>query len=398
MALPLSPEVTNSQHRNALRVLIPFNTVSLYGMERAVIEMFYLLGPQVEPHFLLSRTTLQLSLPVLREIQNRGMKYSFFSDERGWPKIAKPRSLNHAWKMSKAMVRGNCDVFKAARDKDLIYIPSVNYFFFAVMAAVTHRLLRRRRLVYHFHDLILKRSKALQLLTAFVTDFVHNTQLGENSVQNLNPCIKRKRNWVIPLTIQSRVQPAKNGNETMTSGIGPSIIYVGQVSHRKGVDLLLDAYTLLKRAHRGLTLNIVGGCEEADLTARMNSENNSGGIKYWGYRDDVLQMVKMADVYVQPSPPSRFNESFGRGVVEAMSMGTPAVCFRSGALQEIIVDQQTSLICEEETAECMAGKVSRLLNDRDLRERYSTAGLARFKSHYGEARVKALWLQLLKSQ
>ena len=106
---------------NKPRVLIVFNAgATAYGMERAVIETFDLLKPEVEPHFLMSYTTKRLDLPILREIKERGLRQSFLSDWTGWPRIGKPKSLREAWAMSIAMIRGNLDVLKAARGNDYI--------------------------------------------------------------------------------------------------------------------------------------------------------------------------------------------------------------------------------------------------------------------------------------
>ena len=38
-------------HKRPVRVLVVFNAVSLYGMERATIETFDLLRPEVEPFY-----------------------------------------------------------------------------------------------------------------------------------------------------------------------------------------------------------------------------------------------------------------------------------------------------------------------------------------------------------
>jgi glycosyltransferase involved in cell wall biosynthesis len=376
-----------------LRVLIPFNTVSLYGMERGVIETFDLLRPEVEPIFLMSLTTRLMNLPVLEEIERRGLSYSFFSDKKGWPKIGRPRSLKDVWRMSIAMIRGNLDVLKAARGHDFIYVASVSYFYFIVLAAVFHRL-QGKRIIFQFHDLVSTASARLRFTSWFATDFVHNTSYGMETVRRSNPCVARKKNWVIPSPIV-RGEVSKPGNDAADfNGKGRHILFVGQVARHKGVDVLLDAFSLLQRSHKDITLHIVGGCDDSDLKSRINGSNGNSGIRYWGYRDDVLDIMKMADLLVPPSP-SATNESFGRVVTEAMSVGTPTVCFRSGALQEIVSHEQTGLICEAETVESLALNIERLLNDNLFRERCGRSARSRFEEFYGEAEIKKRWLQVL---
>lgn len=380
-----------------LKVLIPFNTVSLYGMERGIVEAFDLLRPEIDTHFLLSYTTRQSSLPLLAELQGRGLTYSFFSDLKGWPRIGKPHSVREAFKMFKAMILGNRDVLKAAKGKDVIYLPGARYFFFAILASVKHRLQNReQRIIYHFHDLVLNRSRLLGIVSPFVTDFVHNTEWSRAAVTQPNPCLTKKRNWIIPHTTQPRLGKVENETvEVRRNNL--NLLFVGQIAKHKGIDLLLDAHALLRETHPDVVLHIVGNYQEKDSEIRIKEAvRNDVGVKYWGYRDDVLEIMKMVDVYVHPSPPSRCSESFGRGVVEAMSTGTPVVCFRSGALQEIVIHERTGLLCAEESAADLARNLSRFLDSADLRNRCGRLARAEFERKYNNPSVKARWMELFE--
>jgi glycosyltransferase involved in cell wall biosynthesis len=380
---------------NKPRVLIVFNAgAKAYGMERAVIETFDLLKPEVDPHFLMSYTTKRLDLPILREIKERDLSHSFLSDWADWPRIGKPKSLREAWTMSIAMVRGNFDVLKAARGKDYIYIPGINYFYFTLLAAIFHRL-RGKGIIFHFHDLVSTPSVRLRFTSWFVTDFIHNTSYGREAVTKSNPFVDRAKNWIIPSPVLRAERSELSDNASDFERTGQHILFVGQVAGHKGIDMLLNAFSLLRRSHKDIKLHIVGGCDNADLKTRINGgSSGNSGIRYWGYRDDVLRIMKLADILVPPSP-SATNESFGRVVTEAMSVGTPTVCFRSGALPEIVAHEETGLICEAETAESLACNIERMLTDDQLRERCGLLALSRFEEFYSPARVKIRWLQVV---
>jgi glycosyltransferase involved in cell wall biosynthesis len=383
--------------REPVRVLVIFGTVALYGMERGVIETFDLLRPEVEAHFLLSQTPWRLGLPVFDEIERRKIARSFLSDRDGWERLARPRSITHLYRMLFGLVKGNLDALSAVRRHDVLYVPNMFAAFYTILPMLYCRL-KGARVIYHFHDLIAKKSLSLRLVTLLVTDFVHNAELSRDEVIKANSFIRTRRNWIIPYPIGSRSNIAQE-HSLNTLGDARNILFVGQVAKHKGVDLLLDAFALLRTSHLNVTLNVVGGCDEPDLMKRLGpaSEKKNGWIKYWGYREDVLEMMKTADVYVHPTPPSRFHESFGRGVVEAMSVGTPTVCFKSGALQEIVTDGQNGLVCSDETAECLADNISRLLNDHGLRNQCGRLARKLYESNYSDARVKSLWLELLGS-
>ena len=56
----------------ATRVFIPLVTPFLYGMERAVIELFDALRPEVEPYFLQSNRIFERRPPIIEEMIRRG--------------------------------------------------------------------------------------------------------------------------------------------------------------------------------------------------------------------------------------------------------------------------------------------------------------------------------------
>jgi glycosyltransferase involved in cell wall biosynthesis len=378
-------------------VLIVFNAgAQMYGMERAVIETFDLLRPEVEPHFLMSYTTQRLGLPILDQIEKRNFARSFFSDETDWPRIGRPRSLVELWQMIVAIILGNKDVLRAARGKDIIYIPGTSYYYYAALALVVHRLVKRRT-VYHFHDLLTRPSTLLRVAAWFTTDFVHNTRVGCDTTIAVNPWLKRKQNHVIPC-------PVRAGKALKARRVAPDfcqlkrqVFFVGQVSLHKGIDLLLDAFQVLAQSHADLILNVVGGCEDPALQRRLENGSKGGEprVKWWGYREEVMQILQDAYLYVHPSPPSRFHESFGLGLVEAMSLGIPSVCFRSGVLAEIMVHGETGLICEDEDASSLAKSMDRILSDVDFRDYCGEQALRRYRDCFSAAYIKRSWLTVL---
>jgi len=106
-------------------VLIIFGGVALYGMERGVIETFNLLRPEVEPHFLISRTPRRMGLPLFDEIEGRKFSYAFLSDHKGWERLGKPKSLSQLYKMLVGLFRGNIDAFREVRHHEILYLPGL---------------------------------------------------------------------------------------------------------------------------------------------------------------------------------------------------------------------------------------------------------------------------------
>ena len=383
-----------AESRAGKKVLVIFGAVALYGMERGVIEIFDLLRPEVEPQFLISRTPMKLGLPLFNEITRRNFDHTFLSDHEGWERPGKPRSLTQFGRMLSGLVRGNIDALRAVRGSEMIYVPNLLAAYYSLVALLFCRL-TRRRIFYHFHDLYSQYSTQLRFISFFVTDFIHNTAYGLRDVSLHNRFILKKRNVVIPYPV-SRIT-TETANEQTDPG---ALLFVGQVARHKGVDILLDAFEKLATTRQRLSLILLGGCEDKELEQRLQSQRLPNGCEvHWlGYRDDVAEFLKTAYLHVHPSPGSRFSESFGIGMLEAMAAGVPGVCFRSGALTEVVVDHETGLICEEETAGALSTAIEKFLDDVKFRNECGERARQRFQTKYSPASIKRLWLSLLDSE
>jgi len=391
-------EAAGRQPVRPVRVLIVFNTVFLYGMERQVIESFDLLRPEVEPHFLLSYTTQRKQLPLLAEIVRRGLEHSFFSDRTDWPKIGRPRSLRQAWQMAMAMIKGNRDVLRRSLDCDAIYLPATGYGYFALLGALYCRL-RRKRVVFEFHDLPRTWQLRLRLVSMLATDCVQQTRFACDFSARTNPYLARKKTFICPARTQTwrlcdsdpQVRRALAGKR--------NLLFVGQVSLHKGIDLLLEAFSSLASHYPDIHLHVLGGGpQEQALRTRIESARLDSRVHLWGYRHDVDDFLRMTYLYIHPSPPSRFHECFPRGALEAMSQEVPTVCFRSGGLQEMVVDGKTGLVCEEETPECLAANIRRFLDDPRFRSSCARGALSRFQELYSDDRIRARWIEFAEQK
>jgi glycosyltransferase involved in cell wall biosynthesis len=376
-----------------LRLLIPFAAASLYGMERSVIEVFDLLRPNIAPHFLVSRTLEQHKMPLLAEIRRRHFDYSFFSDTKPWPKIQRPKSFKHLMWMLTTLVIGNWDVLRASKGHDAIYLPGLSYVYYALPAIILFRAFGKR-VLYRFHDLILHRSFALRLVSYFVTDYIHYCQTGFELVAAPNVFIRKRRNHVLAPRIERRASDSMDRNiESEMAGFR-NVLFLGQVSRHKGVDLLIDAAELLTKKYPNIRLHIVGayGTPSGEMSSKLQA---SPVTRFWGFQNDTRCFFKHVELLVLPSPPSRFLESFGRVIIEANEAGVPAIAFRGGVMQDVIHHGKTGLLCEEESALSLADAIDRLLSDEDFRRSCGDNARRLYSDVYSDARIRATWLEQL---
>jgi glycosyltransferase involved in cell wall biosynthesis len=362
-------------------------------MERAVIEIFDHLRPDVTPYIVQSEWVHDRDLPVIQELRRRKIPFSMLPDKKGWPRLGKPKSLKEFLGIVTSFLSGNFSLAKAMRGKDALYSASLYGAYFNYLAALYCRL-TGKRVIHHFHDLH-QSPRPLRIWSWFVTDFVHNTQFGYKTTAGTHPHIRRKHNVVIPCIVDAQVSSPRDPAVLETLHGRRNLFFVGQVSRHKGIDLLLEAFGLVASSHPEAMLHIVGDCPNnfrEEFERLCGNCKVAGRVKYWGYRPDALCLLQSAYLYVHTSPPSRFNESFGRSVVEAMALGVPTACFRSGALQEIVVDRETGLICEESPA-ALADAIREMLDDEGLRNRCGEHAADRYRKLYSNDHVRMRWLE-----
>jgi len=105
---------------------------------------------------------------------------------------------------------------------------------------------------------------------------------------------------------------------------GLNVLFVGKLSPRKGVDLLIDAVAEMDRHRRGrVSLIFVGqGSLAEELRARARDENVDAHFVGFQQQQDLSQFYHTADVLVLPS---RRGETWGLVVNEALHHGIPAI-------------------------------------------------------------------------
>jgi glycosyltransferase involved in cell wall biosynthesis len=114
-------------------------------------------------------------------------------------------------------------------------------------------------------------------------------------------------------------------------------------------------------------------------------------IRFLGYRDDVPQLLRAADIFVLPS----HREGMPRSIIEAMLSGLPVVATNIRGAREEVVAGKTGALVPVRDPPALAAALGRLAADPDLRARQGAAGRARALELYDEAKVIARQLALL---
>lgn len=167
------------------------------------------------------------------------------------------------------------------------------------------------------------------------------------------------------------------------------VVFAGQVGHRKGIDLLLGAWSLMDS--RGWKLVVAGPIapeERADLFAQPWPD----GSEYIGplSHEDLLGVLARSRVLVQPSRA----EAFPMAVCEALANGCAVVGTRVGGLGELL--DASKQISVDGSIESLNTHLSQLLGDESALTIRSSSGRAHAESHLSGSVVTTEWISVYR--
>ena len=190
------------------------------------------------------------------------------------------------------------------------------------------------------------------------------SQFVEKSVLELFPGLSKKTvlnyNGVNEVTTIDLSEQRNNGDKVV-------LIFIGRLVKDKGVDVLIDALSLLKNSI-DFNCNIIGdGPEKESLQRKVSNYGLSNQVFFRGHQRNVNNWHEKSDIFVHPA---RCEEGFGISIVEAMASGLPCISVNKGAIGEIITDGWNGYIVENLNMEELAGAIVKAINaikyDHDL--------------------------------
>ena len=142
----------------------------------------------------------------------------------------------------------------------------------------------------------------------------------------------------------------------------------------KGLVYLLPALKILLDQGVDCHLVIIGeGALRSEIEKQIQNLKLTGRVILAGRKNNAPQYLKAFDIAVIAS----VKEGLPYFPLEAMAAGLPMVATRVGGLPEIIIDNETGLLAEPANANSLAEKIRLLAENKNLRQDFGQAGLAR---------------------
>ena len=154
------------------------------------------------------------------------------------------------------------------------------------------------------------------------------------------------------------------------------VLYVGYLRHGKGLDDLVKAVDILRKASRNVELELVGEGEmRAPLEAQITQLGLREHVHFRGYVTLGPQLNKhynTADMLALPS----LSEGSPRVITEAMGHSLPVVATPVGNIAESLDEGRRGMLVPMKDPQALADGIARLIDDREFRRQCIEKGYA----------------------
>lgn len=156
----------------------------------------------------------------------------------------------------------------------------------------------------------------------------------------------------------------------------PTYIFVSRVVKMKGIEEVIKAFSFIVREQPDAKLWIVGSGEKRyidELQDMLMEYGVAGQTVFWGKvpTEKKYELMARAHILLHAS----VKEGWGLVVLEAASVGTPAVVYDVTGLKDVVKHDRTGFVLSDNNPHRLARESVKLLSDPKRYSRYKLEGI-----------------------
>jgi phosphatidyl-myo-inositol alpha-mannosyltransferase len=186
--------------------------------------------------------------------------------------------------------------------------------------------------------------------------------------------------------------------DEIAGSAGPTVLFVGRLERRKGLEPLIRAFTRLKADRPDLRLHVVGEGSELQRCRSLLSGRLRADVEFHGRvpAEDVPRWFASCDLYASPALGG---ESFGIVLLEAMAAGRAFVASSIPGYRSVATDGVQGRLVPPGDVEALADAIGALLDNPALRAAMGREGRSTVEAFDWSAvavRVRAVYADVVE--
>jgi glycosyltransferase involved in cell wall biosynthesis len=173
-------------------------------------------------------------------------------------------------------------------------------------------------------------------------------------------------------------------------------IFIGWLVKDKGIVEILEACRALRDEGYQFNFTLVGGGTFLDSTAAFISKyhlNDIVTIAGWQGKEEIRSLLSSSHVFVLPT----YHEGFPNALMEAMSVGLPAISTDVGAITETLIDEVNGYVIKVGDAKDLTNAMKKYINNTSLVGHHSVRALEIVAQRHSASRNCKRILDLVSS-
>ena len=169
----------------------------------------------------------------------------------------------------------------------------------------------------------------------------------------------------------------------------PVVMLIARMLRDKGVMEFVAAAHQLHAAGVQARFVLVGDPDAGNPASipldTLKSWDGANGVEWWGWRDDIAEVLRQAHIVCLPS----YREGLPKSLLEAASCGLPIVTTDAVGCRDVVTDGQNGYLVPVKDAHLLAAALQKLIADPELRRTMGKKGRQRAENEFSSGRVIA---------
>ena len=172
------------------------------------------------------------------------------------------------------------------------------------------------------------------------------------------------------------------------------IIHVANLKPVKGHKYLIEAFAGIVKQFPRAKLVLIGNDElNGQIQEMASCLNLQSNVLFMGKRDNVPQLLALADICVLPS----LSEGMSNSILEYMAASKPVVATRVGGNPELVRHEINGLLVDKENVQQLKEALLMLIQNKEKRRIMGENGLLRVRTEFSMEAMVAHYDQLLRA-